>query len=548
MRTRMHTQYQYSDFFAKYKEIPHKSVHLCYNIYWKVVFDEVDMKTLIDPKTMQQCENAYFEGSGVPAIELMENAARLMYDEMTHRFGSGKTAYFACGPGGNGGDGYACARMYAESGGKCVVFATRPPRRTDAAENAEKCRRMGIEIVDSSEIDRFERPDIWVDALYGTGLSRELDEGSAALIDRINRDCAFGSIVVSADIPSGLRGDSGVAYAHCVRADLTVAFQFPKYGHYLQDGLDMCGEIASGDIGFPEDAFPENLPRLIRPEDLRYMFAKRKRNSHKGRYGHLLIVAGSTGMAGAAALCAQAALRSGVGLVSIACPEGIVPILQVLAPCAMCIPLKQENGAIAEGNEAKIKRTLEGKTAAVIGCGLSQCVPESAIGAILESELPCVIDADAINIIARSDALRSKLRSRHILTPHLGEAARLIGHKIGGSIEDAQEIAAYGANVVLKSASRIIAGKNTVYLSCAGGCGMARGGSGDIFSGILGAIIAAHGAKADAYASVLPMLAAVACEIHGLAGEIAQAKYGAIAMNAADIIAALPEVFKRYVE
>lgn len=506
------------------------------------------MKTLIDPKTMQQCETAYFERSGVPAIELMENAARLMYDAIIRRFGSGKTVYFACGPGGNGGDGYACARMYAESGGKCVVFATRPPARPDTAENAVRCRKADIEILESGEIDRFERPDIWVDALYGTGLSREPGESSAELIERINRDHALGSNVVSADIPSGLRGDNGLACAHCVRADLTVAFHFPKYGHYLQDGLDVCGEIVSGDIGFPEDAFPENLPHLITPQDLRYAFPRRMRNSYKGTYGHLLIVAGSMGMAGAAAMCAQAALRSGVGLVSIACPESIVPILQVLAPCAMCIPLKEKNGAVCEGNEAALRRAIEGKTAIVIGCGLSRLVPESVIRTILESELPCVIDADAINIIAQSETLKALLSVRHILTPHPGEAARLVGHKVGGSIDDAWELAALGATVVLKGASRIIVGRNDVYISAAGGCGMARGGSGDVFSGVLGAIIAAHPVKREAYFAVLPMLAAVACEIHGLAGEIAQAQYGAFAMNAADVVAALPEVFKRYVE
>lgn len=506
------------------------------------------MKTLIDPKTMQLCEAAYFEKSGIPSIRLMENAARLMCDTIVRRIGGGKCAYFACGPGGNGGDGYACARMYAESGGKCVIFAAGAPKRADAAENAKKCAAMGVDIRESGEIDRFERPDIWVDALYGTGLSREADEASAALIDRINRDHALGSDVVSADIPSGLRGDNGLACAHCVRADLTVAFHFPKYGHYLQDGLDVCGEIVSGTIGFPEDAFPENLPHLITPQDLRYAFPRRMRNSYKGTYGHLLIVAGSMGMAGAAAMCAQAALRSGVGLVSIACPESIVPILQVLAPCAMCIPLKEKNGAVCEGSEAALRCALEGKTAIVIGCGLSRLVPESVIRTILESELPCVIDADAINIISESETLKAMLSMCHILTPHPGEASRLIGHKIDFSIADAREIADLGATVVLKGAGRIIVGKNAVYLSSAGGCGMARGGSGDIFSGILGAILAAHGVKREAYFAVLPCLAAVACEIHGLAGEIAQSKFGAISMNAGDIIDCLPEVFERYAQ
>ena len=506
------------------------------------------MKTLIDPKTMRACEEAYFRDSCVPSIEIMENAARLLCDTIIARIGAGKTAYFACGPGGNGGDGYACARMYAEAGGKCVVFASAPAKSADAVANAARCLDMGIEILSAACVSDYSCPEIWVDAIYGTGLSREPDEDSAYLIRRMNRDRAFGSKTVSADIPSGLRGDTGIAYAACVEADITVAFHFPKYGHYLNDGLDVCGDVVSKDIGFPDDIFPNDLPHLCISGDLGAMFLKRKCNSYKGKYGHLLIIAGSFGMAGAAALCAKAALRSGVGLVSIACPQSIVTILQTLAPCAMCIPLPEESCAISADALPLVQEALKGKTAAAIGPGLTQKVPEEIVRCVLESEIPAVIDADAINIIAKSEALKSLLADRHILTPHPGEAARLIGHKINDPVSDAKEIAALGANVVLKGASRVIASSKTIFLSAAGASGMARGGSGDVFTGILGAVIAASDVQKPAYSAVLPMLAAAAAEIHGLAGELAQKKYGAHAMNSADIIEFLPEVFKTYVE
>lgn len=504
------------------------------------------MKTLIDPKVMQACEAAYFRESGAPSIDFMETAARLLCDTLLKH--GGKRAYFACGSGGNGGDGYACARMYAQSGGDCTVFFTASPKRADAEANAQRCRNMGIEVLPADQLDAYPRPDIWVDALYGTGLSRAPDDASAALIRRINYDHAFGSRVVAADIPSGLRGDTGLAYPACVQADVTVAFHFPKYGHYLQDGPDVCGEIVSASIGFPEEAFPLNLPHLITSADLKPFFLPRKRNTHKGSYGHLLILAGSFGMAGAAALCAMAALRSGVGLVSIACPESIVPILQTLAPCAMCIPLKEANGAIADGNEAALHRALQGKTAVVVGCGLTQRTSKQAIQAVLECALPAVIDADALNLIAQDDDLRTLLRPHHVLTPHPGEAARLLGRRITSPVSDAQALADMGACVVLKGACRVIATGKQTYLSAAGGCGMARGGSGDSFSGVLGAILAAKAAKQKIAPEVLPMLCAAACEIHGLAGEIAQKRYGSIAMNASDLISALPEVFKTYVE
>ena len=278
------------------------------------------------------------------------------------------------------------------------------------------------------------------------------------------------------------------------------------------------------------------------------MLLKRKRNSYKGKYGHLLIIAGSFGMAGAAALCGKAALRSGVGLVSIACPGSIVPILQTLAPCAMCIPLPEKNGAISADALPLIRESLKGKSTAAIGPGLTQKVPGEIIRCVLESGIPAVIDADAINIIAKSEELKALLSEQHILTPHPGEAARLSGHKIEDPVNDAKEIAGLGAAVVLKGASRVIAGKKAALISASGASGMARGGSGDVFTGILGALIASAGVGTPAYGAMMPMLAAAACEIHGLAGELAQQKYGAYAMNSADIIEFLPEVFKTYVE
>ena len=257
--------YQYSYFPFKIQENPHKGGHLCYNIHQKVVIWRRFMKTLIDPKTMRECELAYFRDSGVPSIELMENAARLMCNTIIGRIGAGKTAYFACGPGGNGGDGYACARMYADAGGRCVIFAAAPAKSADAIANAARCLDTGIEILSPACAEEYTRPDIWVDAIYGTGLSREPDENSAYLIRRMNTDRASGSKIVAADIPSGLRGDTGAAYADCVHADITVAFHFPKYGHYLNDGLDVCGKVISENIGFPREVFPENLPCLQRP-------------------------------------------------------------------------------------------------------------------------------------------------------------------------------------------------------------------------------------------------------------------------------------------
>ena len=472
------------------------------------------MKVLIDPKTMRECEEAYFRDSGVKSIDVMERAAQALADTALERFPDAKTVYIACGPGGNGGDGYACARLLKEKGLECTVFATAPAKSADAAENARRAAECGIEIITGSLPEH--QPDLWIDCIYGTGLSRA---------------------------PEGF-----AAYPGCVPADITVTFQYPKYGHFLNNGLDMCGELITADVGFPAEIFSESLPALITPQDLKFAFPPRRRNKYKGKYGHLLIVAGSFGMAGAAALCAQAALRSGVGLVTVACPQSIVSILQTLAPCAMCVPLPEENGAISANALPILKEALQGKTAVAMGCGLTQRVPEEIIRIVLEGGIPAVIDADAINIIAKSENLKALLAENHILTPHPGEAARLLGRRIENPVDDAKELAGLGAAIVFKGASRVIAGKKITLFSASGASGMARGGSGDIYTGILGAVIAASGAKEPAYAAMLPMLAAAAAEIHGLAGELAQKKYGAHAVNSADIIEFLPEVFNTYVE
>ena len=499
------------------------------------------MRKLIDPEIMRASEAEYFRSSGVPSIGVMERAARALSDAVLEHFPGAQSVHIACGPGGNGGDGYACARLLRAAGRDVRIFAAAPAKSPDAAANAARARECGIPVCDAADADIV--PDLWIDCLYGTGLSRAPRGSAAELIERMNRDRAAGAKVAAADIPSGLDGRTGARFKPCVEADLTVSFQFAKPGHVLQDGLDACGELRVREVGFPREAFPEALPRLVEPEDLRGIFLPRRRNIHKGSCGHLLIIAGSAGMAGAAALCAGSALRSGAGLVSIACPEGIVPILQTLVPCAMCIPLPQQDGAIAPEAVEIVRAAFAGKTAAVIGPGLSRRAPAELVAAVLESSLPAVIDADALNLIAANPDLKALLLPhRHVLTPHPGEALRLLGRPCSDPIADAKALAALGATAVLKGASRVIADGSDVFVSATGAGGMARGGSGDVYAGLLGALLAEKSGRTPAYS------AAAACELHGLAGVRAQAKYGARGMNAADLITFLPEVFAEYVD
>lgn len=500
------------------------------------------MRALISPQTMRTCEQKYFQTSGVTSLEMMESAARALTDAILTRYPSARNIFIACGPGGNGGDGYACARMLREAGRSCRAFYSAPASAPDAVANASRAIASGVSVREASRAERYPAPDLWLDCLYGTGLSRAPEGDAAALIQRMNRDRALGAKLVAADIPSGLNGHSGARYEPCVRADLTVALQLSKYGHYLAHGLDLCGEIAVAPLGFPSAAFPEDLPRLVEPRDLRALFSPRARNIHKGNCGHLLIVAGSVGMAGAAALCARAALRAGAGLVSVACPEGVVPIVQTLAPCAMCVPLPQRGGALSPSALESLQAALRGKDAVVAGCGLSRRAPAEILRAVLECGLPAVIDADALNLLSEHPEYRSLLRPRHLLTPHPGEAARLLGRPCSDPVGDARALQTLGATAVLKGASRVVSGAGKTYLSASGGCGMARGGSGDIFAGLLGALLAEKSDRSYVES------AAAACELHGLAGELAQKKYGPRAMNAADLLEFFPEVFARYVD
>ncbi len=498
------------------------------------------MDFLITPIQMRDMEQRFFAETGTPSIDLMETAARALADAILRRFGDLRRVYFACGPGGNGGDGYACARMLRQAGFDCAVLSAAPPKSPDAAQNLERALAASVPQLRLS--DAPEAPDIWVDALYGTGLSRAPEGEAAALIGRMNADAGRGSRVVAVDIPSGLNGATGAAGSPCVRADVTLTFQFAKTGHWLADGLDMCGEIEVADIGIPDRFRPRTMARRMDAREALAALPEKPRNAHKGMNGHLLIVAGSLGMAGAAALSARSALRSGVGLVTVACPESVVPILQTLAPCAMCVSLPEAGGAISDAAAAILSSILPGKSAAVCGCGLSRRASSAAIRALLESGVPTLFDADGLNRIAADPALKALLRPHHLITPHPGEAARLLGRALGDPIADAFALAELGCPALLKGATTVIPVGGAAWLSTSGGAGMAKGGSGDCLSGLAGGLMAQYAAAGTPMTGeALARCAAVASELHGRAGELAQAQKGPRGMTAGDLIEALPQ-------
>lgn len=485
------------------------------------------MRKLLTPEQMRSTEARYMAETKTSSDELMERAARELCNVIVDLYGAERTVYFACGPGGNGGDGYACARMYAQAGGMAFVIELAPVGRWDTRMMRDSAEAAGVTITDDWRA--LPEPDIWVDAIYGTGLSRPVTGEAADIIERMNSDS---SDVIAVDIPSGLDGLTGKRLGTCVCADITVTFQRAKTGHFLNDGLDMCGDILVRDIRIPTHFLPVDAALLVSYDDVKP--APRRRNSYKGDYGHLLIVAGSVGMAGAAAMCAMAAMRTGAGLTTVACPASVVPVIQTLAPCAMCMPLPEKDGAISADAAPVLREAMKGKTCIAAGSGLSRrCAPE-IIEEILKSELPAVLDADCLNIISENDALKEMLDKRHIITPHPGEARRLLGRELTHPLADAAALHAMGPQTVLKGASSVICAGEKTYISAAGCPGMAKGGSGDALTGMLGALIAQK---------LPPEVAAyVGSQLHGLAGEAAEDEFGERGMLPTDLIEMITEV------
>lgn len=494
------------------------------------------MRTLVTPEGMYALEKRCFAG-GTPSLVLMRRAAGRLAEAFQAHFGafSGKTVAVACGRGNNGGDGYAFSALAARAGARVTLLTAcdAGALRGDALICAREALALDIPCLSAGQINEIARPDVWVDALFGIGLNRPLDGFYAALINRINADRDAGSRVMAVDAPSGLNLTSGRMMGACIAADVTVTFEYAKAGHYLADGMDRCGLV---DVHSLETKLAPDEPIfLIEPRDAIAALPERRRNIHKGSCGHLLIVAGSPGMAGAAHYAARMALRMGTGLVTLACPRSIMPVLQTLVPGAMAVPLPEENDAISKSALPMLEDALRGKTAVAVGPGLSRRAAPEIVAAVLTCGLPAVIDADALNLIAENAPLQALLRPHHVLTPHPGEAARLIG-ALTSPIEDARRLHVLGSTALLKGASSVIAGEGGLYLSASGCGGMATGGSGDVLTGMLGALLAQSVESETA--------AWAASELHGLSGEAAARALTETAMTASDLIDCWPETLK----
>lgn len=449
-------------------------------------------------KTAQDADRKAIENY-IPGILLMERAASNIYMKLIENYGSvkNKKIIVVCGTGNNGGDGFAVARyLFSDAEVSILVCGDTEKITGDAKINYEICKKMGMNIVES-----FDRQyDIVIDALFGTGLSRNIDGEYAEIIKKINDS---GSYIVSVDIPSGLSADTGKICGTAVIANLTVTFHRGKAGHFIYPGRQNTGKLEITDIGIIENDIYGNL-NAVNSNDIK--LKDRNPVMHKGDSGKVLIIGGSVGMSGAVCMAASGALRAGAGLITVAIPKSIATIVASKNNEIMTLPLSEnEDGTISLKAIQEILEYIS-KTnpdCVVIGPGMGRNINTIALARKLIDSIKCtkIIDADALYAI-KDDAAALK-NKRCILTPHMGEFERM-SNLTENKIEDALNFAKRtGTVLVLKGADTITTNGENVFINTSGNPGMAVGGMGDILAGIIGSLSAqGYGEMEAAYYGV----------------------------------------------
>lgn len=489
---------------------------------------------------------------GTPSLELMENAASALADETLSAVPGASRVVVVCGPGNNGGDGLGAALRLLDAGVAVAVYCLGDPEtyRGDPAILLERARDRGVEALPlspGSHVRRFltalESADAAIDALFGTGLSRPLTGLAKRVVEGLN---ASGCPVVAADVPSGLSADSGKPPGPCVRAARTVALAAPKPCHVLPPARAFCGRVVVADIGIPR-AFLDRRGgrlRLTEPSDVRDVFPPRPADSHKGDFGRVAIVAGSAGKAGAAVLAARGALRAGAGLVTVFSIGEVTAAVVASLPEAMTVALDGRDGALAAESARGLARRLEGFDAAVVGPGLGSSPEVRAfVSGLLRLPLPVVCDADALNAFAGEPGQFSRRGRRTILTPHPGEAGRLLGMETKAIQADRLAatralVRASRSVVVLKGEGTLVgAPSGRVTVNPTGSPLLSTAGSGDVLAGAIGALLASGlGAEEAAWAGVY---------LHGAAGDLLERRLGDAGLLASELADALPRVRRR---
>ena len=490
---------------------------------------------LYTAEQVRRLDRSAIEGHGIPGIDLMERAGRSVFEAAHRAWPTARRWLIFCGAGNNGGDGYIVARFAREAGLEVTLCALKEPASLggDAATAAQRWHAAGGKSC-AWPVPSIEAFDLVIDALLGTGLDREPAGAYGEAIDAINR---AGRPVTAVDIPSGLHADTGVRQGRAVQADVTVTFIGNKRGLFTADGPDCVGSVSFADLETP-DSVRESEPDsgiLIRENIIPDLLPPRPRNTHKGSFGWLLGVGSDLGMSGALRLCGEAALRSGAGKVTLVTRPEHAGLINVACPELMV------RGMDSAGPLADL---LDRVDALVAGTGLGQSAwSQQMFDRCIRCPAPLVLDADGLNLLARRlpDLGSAELpQGRWILTPHPAEAGRLL--ECGATdiqrdrVTAAQRLAQrYRAVVVLKGCGSVIADADGRYAICPlGNPGMATAGTGDVLSGVIGALLAQGLSAWDA--------ACAGVVAHASAGDLAAAHGGERGLMASDITRQLPAV------
>lgn len=512
---------------------------------------------LLTAEEMRRLDHIAINELGIPGIILMENAGLQVVQEIFDLLGNpkGKTVAIFAGKGNNGGDGFVVARHLINAGAEVKVFLFAEPEEVsgDARVNLDILQAMGNKVYPITKPNSLNivklammYTDLVVDAIFGTGFKGTVSSHVGNVIELVNTS---GRPIVSVDIPSGLEADTGMVNGPCIKANSTITFAQNKLGLIIGQGPQFVGKLTVADISIPMDLTDSlNIKKFLTTHEVvRGFIPARQSDSHKGTYGRLLVIGGSRGLSGAAAMASMAGLRAGAGLVTLAVPKSLHDLMEIKLTEVMTKPLPEtdEVSISIEALEAIKQMALDVDVLAV-GPGMS--VNESTVNLIKEMltvvEKPMVLDADALNAVAGSIHLLKKCKGPLVLTPHPGEMARLLGIKTeevqNNRIEVVREAAVnWNAVVVLKGERTITAGpEGSIYINPTGNPGMSTGGTGDVLTGVIAGFMAQ---------GLSPLRAAVAgTYFHGLAGDLAADDKGKIALIAGDVLDYLPLAVKGY--
>jgi NAD(P)H-hydrate epimerase len=514
------------------------------------------MMKVATAEEMQELDQKAIETYRIPGVVLMENAGRGAAEVISNVFPDlqKKRIAIVAGKGNNGGDGFVIGRHLLNQGIPIKVFLLTEPKslRGDAEINYQIFSRMKGEVIsipsskDYQKVKKdLEKFGLLIDGIFGTGLDAEVRGYYREVIDHLN---ALKKPIVAIDIPSGLSANTGKPLGTAIRASLTITFGLPKVGHLISPGTDYVGKVKVIDIGIPRSLVDEEKIQtyLLEEEEIRgWLSVPRRLDTHKGDYGHLLVIAGSVGKTGAAAMACEAALRMGAGLVTLAIPKSLNAIMEMKLTEVMTEPLPETpKQTISLRAFNSLLRLCEKKRAVIIGPGIGTFKEtQSLILKLIKTlDIPIILDADGLTALATQPKTLPAANRSLILTPHPGEMARLINSTAKGVQEDRIGVSrkfsqSSHVHLVLKGFRTLIANpKGEVFINPTGNPGMASGGTGDVLTGMIGGLICqGFGILTSLQISVY---------LHGLAGDKVAQEMGEKSLVATDIIKKIPTLLQ----